>query len=179
MDRRNLTELFEALELLVMHKEEVIDFLEKNESQIDVSNKHPFNEWMQKKELSSSDDKMKKEMQEPCSRIGNLTEWLTEMGLPRRLTGFDYLHDAIMMWRDIKQEKKRNPLIVKDIYQGIAKKYNTNPKAAERNIRTAVGIIWKKGDRQKLQDIFKSTISPNKCKPKNSEFISMIGEKLD
>ena len=48
----------------------------------------------------------------------------------------------------------------------------------ERAIRHAIEVAWDRGDIEVLQNYFGYTISSVKGKPTNSEFISMIADKL-
>ena len=57
-------------------------------------------------------------------------------------------------------------------------KYNTTPSRVERAIRHAIEVAWGRGDQQVVENIFGYTVSADKGKPTNSEFIAMIADKL-
>ena len=63
---------------------------------------------------------------------------------------------------------------MKGIYQNIAKEYNTEPSRVERGIRHAIESTWNKGNQELINEIFGYTISKEKGKPTNSEFIAQI-----
>lgn len=48
----------------------------------------------------------------------------------------------------------------------------------ERAIRHAIEVAWSRGNIDVIDSIFGYTISAYKAKPTNSEFISMIADKL-
>ena len=68
--------------------------------------------------------------------------------------------------------------VTKVLYPAVAKKYNTTSSRVERAIRHAIAVAWDRGDMEVLQNYFGYTISSVKGKPTNSEFISMIADKL-
>ena len=68
--------------------------------------------------------------------------------------------------------------ITKILYPEIAQKYCTTPSRVERAIRHAIEVAWIRGNVEAISEIFSYTISYNKSKPTNSEFIAMIADKL-
>ena len=68
--------------------------------------------------------------------------------------------------------------VTKVLYPTVAKKYNTTSSRVERAIRHAIEVAWDRGDIEVLQGYFGYTVSNIKGKPTNSEFISMIADKL-
>ena len=68
--------------------------------------------------------------------------------------------------------------ITKQLYPEIAFKYNTTPSRVERAIRHAIEVAWGRGDQKTVESIFGYTVSADKGKPTNSEFIAMIADKL-
>lgn len=61
--------------------------------------------------------------------------------------------------------------ISKELYVEIACKFKTSVSCVERNIRTVVRIIWERGDRKFLAEIFGF---PLEQKPRNGEFIDAL-----
>ena len=45
-------------------------------------------------------------------------------------------------------------------------------------MRRAIEVAWDRGDEETRQKIFRGTISGNKGKPTNGEFIAMIAEHV-
>ena len=104
-----------------------------------------------------------------------VTNIIHEIGVPAHIKGYQYLRDGIIMVVDnidiINQ-------ITKQLYPDLAKKYKTTPSRVERAIRHAIEVAWSRGQLETVNNIFGYTISSNKGKPTNSEFIAMIADKL-
>ena len=67
---------------------------------------------------------------------------LCELGATANYMGFFYTAHAVHL---CVREPKRLQLVTKWVYPEVAKAFDTNWKAVERNIRTVNAIIWKKG----------------------------------
>ena len=104
-----------------------------------------------------------------------VTEILHEIGVPAHIKGYNYLRDSIIM-------SIENPDIInavtKQLYPGVAKKYETTSSRVERAIRHAIEVAWDRGDVDVLNSYFGYTIHNHRRKPTNSEFIAMIADKL-
>ena len=98
-----------------------------------------------------------------------------EVGVPAHIKGYQYLRDAIMM---VIQDSEMLNSITKILYPEIAQKYCTTASRVERAIRHAIEVAWIRGNVEAISEIFSYTISYNKSKPTNSEFIAMIADKL-
>lgn len=68
--------------------------------------------------------------------------------------------------------------ITKVLYPTVAKKYKTTSSRVERAIRHAIEVAWDRGDVETLNGFFGYTVSNVKGKPTNSEFISMIADRI-
>ena len=68
--------------------------------------------------------------------------------------------------------------VTKVLYPEVAKRFCTTPSRVERAIRHAIEVAWDRGDVEMLNNVFGYTISGAKGKPTNSEFISMIADKI-
>jgi two-component system response regulator (stage 0 sporulation protein A) len=68
--------------------------------------------------------------------------------------------------------------VTKELYPTIAQKYDTTPSRVERAIRHAIELAWDRGDLDKINKFFGYTISGEKGKPTNSEFIAIIADRL-
>ncbi len=104
-----------------------------------------------------------------------VTEVIHQIGVPAHIKGYQYLRDAIMMTIDNIDVVNA---VTKVLYPTVAKKYNTTSSRVERAIRHAIEVAWDRGDIEVLQSYFGYTVSNIKGKPTNSEFISMIADKL-
>ncbi len=104
-----------------------------------------------------------------------VTNIIHEIGVPAHIKGYQYLRDAIMM--TVNDMEVINA-ITKILYPTIAKHYQTTSSRVERAIRHAIEVAWDRGDIEVLQGYFGYTVSNIKGKPTNSEFISMIADRL-
>lgn len=104
-----------------------------------------------------------------------VTNVIHEVGVPAHIKGYQYLREAIMM--GIENIEVINQ-ITKQLYPDIASKYDTTPSRVERAIRHAIEVAWGRGDQKIVENIFGYTVSADKGKPTNSEFIAMIADKL-
>lgn len=111
----------------------------------------------------------------PNNILDKTTDIMHEIGIPPHLKGYDYIREAaIISIADI--EKLYG--VTKILYPTIAKKYNSTASRVERAIRHAIEVAWERGNQQAVEKIFGYTISANKGKPTNSEFIAMIADKI-
>jgi two-component system response regulator (stage 0 sporulation protein A) len=68
--------------------------------------------------------------------------------------------------------------VTKVLYPTVAKKFDTTSSRVERAIRHAIEVAWDRGDLDTLQRFFGYTVSTNRGKPTNSEFIAMIADRI-
>ena len=104
-----------------------------------------------------------------------ITTILHEVGVPAHIKGYMYLREAINM---VYANVEILGSITKVLYPEIASTFGTTSSRVERAIRHAIEIAWVRGNVDAISDIFSYTISYNKSKPTNSEFIAMIADRL-
>ena len=104
-----------------------------------------------------------------------VTSMIHEIGVPAHIKGYQYLREAIIM--TIHDMEAINA-ITKILYPTVAKKFKTTSSRVERAIRHAIEVAWDRGDVDTLQEYFGFTVSGAKGKPTNSEFISMVADRL-
>ncbi|MGM9613112.1 MAG: sporulation transcription factor Spo0A, partial [Butyricicoccus sp.] len=104
-----------------------------------------------------------------------VTEVIHQVGVPAHIKGYQYLREAIMM---AVKDMESVGAITKILYPAIAKRFKTTSSRVERAIRHAIEVAWDRGDLETLQSYFGYTVSGLKGKPTNSEFISMIADRL-
>ncbi len=104
-----------------------------------------------------------------------ITEILHEIGVPAHIKGYLYLREAITM---VYNNIDILGAITKYLYPTVAKKFKTTSSRVERAIRHSIEVAWNRGNIDAISQIFAYTISYNKSKPTNSEFIAMIADKL-
>lgn len=105
----------------------------------------------------------------------DVTDMIHEIGVPAHIKGYQYLREAIMM---SVEDNEMLSSITKVLYPSIAKKYQTTPSRVERAIRHAIEVAWSRGRMETLDALFGYTINTGKGKPTNSEFISLIADKI-
>ena len=107
--------------------------------------------------------------------LKDITHILHEVGIPAHIKGYNYLRTGIeKMYYSTDMQGK----ITKALYPFIARKYSTTSSRVERAIRHAIEVAWNRGNVDSIDDIFGYTINAYKAKPTNSEFISMIADRL-
>ena len=105
----------------------------------------------------------------------SVTNTIHSVGVPANIKGYQYLRDAIIM--SIKDTELINA-VTKQLYPKVANRHNTSPSRVERAIRHAIEVACIRGNEDELYKLFGYTVSNNKGKPTNSEFIAMIADKL-
>ncbi|MGO1470672.1 MAG: sporulation transcription factor Spo0A [Tissierella sp.] len=104
-----------------------------------------------------------------------ITKIIQEIGVPAHIKGYLYIRKAIQI---VVDDMDYLGAITKELYPAVAKEYNTITSRVERAIRHAIEVAWNRGDVETLERIFGYTISNNKGKPTNSEFIALIADRL-
>lgn len=104
-----------------------------------------------------------------------ITAMLNQVGVPAHIKGYQYLREGIIM---VYNNSELLGAITKEIYPGIAVKFNTTGSRVERAIRHAIEVGWNRGRVDTINKLFGYTVHNEKGKPTNGEFIAMIAEKL-
>ena len=104
-----------------------------------------------------------------------ITNIIHEIGVPAHIKGYIYLREAITM---VVSNMELLSAVTKELYPSIARKYNTTSSRVERAIRHAIEVAWGRGRVDVINGLFGYTISNDKGKPTNSEFIAMVADKL-
>ena len=101
------------------------------------------------------------------------TRLLHDIGVPANLCGHEYLREAVVM---VAGQGEIYGKMTKVIYPAIGKKYSKSSASVEKAIRTALEIAWLRGQVDLLNEIFGFTVSMQKGKPTNSEFIALLAD---
>ena len=100
-----------------------------------------------------------------------ISEIFLEIGVPEHILGYRYSEFAIRIATE-------NPDIINaityELYPTVANKFNTTASRAERAIRHAIECSWERISMEAMEKYFGNTVSPDKGKPTNSEFIARI-----
>lgn len=103
-----------------------------------------------------------------------ISQLLHNLGIPSHIRGYKYIRDGVL----IIYNNETISLVTKEIYPQIANKYETTPSRVERAIRHAIEVSWIRGDLALMEDIFGFSVSCDKAKPTNSEFLSTIADRI-
>lgn len=101
---------------------------------------------------------------------------LKQLGVSLGISGYRYLKSAIVTQLE-NPERIGIYHISKEVYPLIAKKFKTTAARVERAMRHSIeSAFTDRGDHELQDEIFRFSISENKGKPTNTEFISTVAE---
>lgn len=95
------------------------------------------------------------------------------LGVPAHIKGCRYMKFAILM---VMEDSNSVNYITKLLYPEIAKKCGTTASSVERAIRHAIDIIWIRGNKELLTEIFGTFAVDSQERPTNSKFIAAVSE---
>lgn len=96
---------------------------------------------------------------------------LKDLGMPEHIKGFRYTLEAIRL---CVEDDKMLEMITKRLYPEVARRYDTTASRVERAIRHGIDLVWERCSLDNLYEYFGYSISPNKGKTTNSEFIAKV-----
>ena len=96
---------------------------------------------------------------------------LLEMGTPDHLVGHPYVVEAVLMAVENRYYINN---VTFGLYPQIAAKFDTTASRVERGIRHLIEVTWTRGDMDILCGFFGNTVSPDRGKPTNGEFIARL-----
>ena len=105
-------------------------------------------------------------------RITNL--FLT-LGIPAHIKGYQYLREAVRMVLENHDVINR---ITKELYPGIARRFDTTASKVERAMRHAIEVAWTRGRLDAVNQMYGYRVFAREDKPTNGEFIAMVSDKL-
>jgi two-component system response regulator (stage 0 sporulation protein A) len=97
------------------------------------------------------------------------------IGIPAHIKGYHFLREAIKM---VVEDSELINQITKELYPGIARKFNTTPSKVERAIRHAIDVAWSRGRVENINQLFGYVVYGKNDKPTNGEFIALVADKL-
>lgn len=100
-----------------------------------------------------------------------VTDLLYEIGIPKHLKGYHCLREAVVI---TIEDPTYLDMITKRLYPDVAKKLKTTGSRVERAIRHAIEVAWNCGNLKELKKYLGFTVSPEKGKPSNSEFVALL-----
>ena len=104
-----------------------------------------------------------------------ITAIFLSVGIPAHIKGYHYLREAIRM---VYFNPELSSKITKELYPGIAKRFNTTASKVERAIRHAIEVSWTRGKIENINKLFGFNVYGKNDKPTNGEFIALVADKL-
>ena len=105
-----------------------------------------------------------------------VTHMLHDAGMPANISGYQYLREAILI--TAADPSVLNKAVTKILYPEIARRYGTTALRVERCIRSAIETAWDRASPETLPKYFGCTVSSQRGKPSNAEFIALLAERL-
>ena len=105
-------------------------------------------------------------------RITNL--FLT-LGIPAHIKGYQYLREGVRM---VLENHELLGRITKELYPGIARRFDTTPSKVERAMRHAIEVAWSRGRLDTVNQMYGARVFSRDDKPTNGEFIAMVADKM-
>ena len=96
---------------------------------------------------------------------------LLELGAPDHLLGHPYVIQGVLL---VIHDQMYINNITFGLYPQLAARFDTTAARVERAIRHLVEVTWSRGDVDVLTRYFGNTVSPDKGKPTNGEFIARL-----
>ncbi len=100
-----------------------------------------------------------------------LRKILMELGAPDHLLGHDYVVQAVLL---VIHDRIYINNITFGLYPQLAARFDTTASRVERAIRHLIEVTWTRGDMAVQSFYFGNTVSPEKGKPTNGEFIARL-----
>jgi len=104
-----------------------------------------------------------------------ITNLFLTLGIPAHIKGYQYLREAVRMVLENHDVINR---ITKELYPGIARKFDTSASKVERAMRHAIEVAWNRGRLEAVNQMYGHRVFAREDKPTNGEFIAMISDKL-
>lgn len=102
-----------------------------------------------------------------------ITSLFLTLGIPAHIKGYQYLRTAVHMVLENREVINR---ITKELYPGIARRFETSPSKVERAMRHAIEVAWSKGRLDTVNRMYGYKVFDAMDKPTNGECISCISE---
>lgn len=107
------------------------------------------------------------------NREQKIREILLEVGVPAAIRGYRYAATAIGL---LLEEPELAEAITKELYPRVAMIHNSTYSRVERAIRHGIEVAWERGDMDVHYRFFRNSVSGEKGKPTNSEFLTRIAD---
>ena len=105
-----------------------------------------------------------------------IRELLLELGAPDHLVGHPYVVQGILL---VVQDRTYIDSITFGLYPQLAAMFDTTASRVERAIRHLIEVTWSRGDWEVLNRYFGNTVSAERGKPTNGEFIARMANVVN
>ena len=115
--------------------------------------------------------------QSPARRSDDeaVTNLFLSIGIPAHIKGYAYLREAVKM---VLLQRDLLSRITKELYPGIARRFETTPSKVERAMRHAIEVAWNRGRLDAVNRLYGCKVFSQEDKPTNGEFIAMVADKI-
>ena len=116
--------------------------------------------------------------QEPGAEISvdeQITNLFLTIGIPAHIKGYQYLREAVRMVLEDHDVINR---ITKELYPGIARRFDTSASKVERAMRHAIEVAWTRGRVDSVNQMYGCKVFTREDKPTNGEFIALVSDKI-
>lgn len=104
-----------------------------------------------------------------------ITNLFLTLGIPAHIKGYQYLREAVRMVLDNHEIINR---ITKELYPGIARKFDTSASKVERAMRHAIEVAWNRGRLDTVNQMYGYKVFAKDDKPTNGELVSCVSELI-
>lgn len=104
-----------------------------------------------------------------------VSRMMSELGVPAHYKGYLYLREAILQ---VSERPELLSRVTKGLYPAVARRFGSTPDKVERAIRHAIEVAWNRANVDVVHRVFGHTISAQRGKPTNSEFIAMVADRV-
>lgn len=111
----------------------------------------------------------------PADPEEQIRQILLELGAPDHLLGHPYVVEGILL---VAQDRTYINNITFGLYPQLAARFDTTASRVERAIRHLIEVTWTRGDMDIIAKYFGNTVSMDKGKPTNGEFIARLANVI-
>lgn len=104
-----------------------------------------------------------------------IAKLLKDLGITPKLKGYEYLKYGVYLVCNSTQYVGH---LTTKLYPEVAEYYQTTKDRVERCIRTTIDHAWIMGDMDLIKEVFGYSVSAQKGKPTNGEFIMTIADYM-
>ena len=104
-----------------------------------------------------------------------ITNLFLTIGIPAHIKGYQYLREAVRMVLEDHDVINR---ITKELYPGIARRFDTSASKVERAMRHAIEVAWTRGRVDSVNQMYGCKLFAREDKPTNGEFIALVSDKI-